>query len=305
MRPAAICLMGPTASGKTGIAVELVERLPLAIISVDSALVFRDMDIGTAKPEADVLARAPHRLVDFLDPAESYSAAAFREDCLGEMAAITRGGEIPFLVGGTMLYFRALQHGIGGLPEADEQVRARLSEQAKEIGWAAMHARLAQIDPQSASKIHPNDPQRIQRALEIYQLTGKTRSQLHAAQTEPRLPHRLLKLAILPPDREQLTSRISMRLKTMFMSGFVDEVRALRERGDLNLDMPSMRSVGYRQVWGYLDGDYGYDEMVEKAVHATRQLAKRQMTWLRSEKALVAISSAADAELAIRQFLNE
>lgn len=286
--PPAIFLMGPTASGKTDVAVRLVRDLPCEIISVDSALIYRGMDIGTAKPEAAVLARAPHRLIDILDPAESYSAARFREDALREMADISGAGRIPLLAGGTMLYFRALQYGLSELPEADAITRERLEGEARRLGWEAMHARLAQVDPASAARIHPNDPQRVQRALEIYELTGEPMSLMQARQRQEELPYRLIKIALMPEDRAALHARIAWRFDDMLARGFIAEVENLRARGDLTLQMPSMRAVGYRQVWEYLDGKYDFEQMRHKGIVATRQLAKRQLTWLRGEKDFLA-----------------
>ena len=282
--PPCLFLMGPTASGKTDLAVALVEALPCEIVSVDSALVYRGMDIGTAKPDAETLARAPHRLIDFLDPAESYSAARFRADALCEIRSILAAGRVPLLVGGTMLYFRALQYGLSELPSADATVRARLDAWAAREGWSALHAYLQQVDPVSAARIHPNDPQRLQRALEVFELTGRPLSSFHAQGRAGDFDYRLLKLGLVPRDRALLHARIAARFETMLAAGLVDEVKALRARGDLDISMPSMRSVGYRQVWEYLDGNYDYATMVTKGVAATRQLAKRQLTWLRSEK---------------------
>ncbi len=279
--------MGPTASGKTDLAIALAERLPVSLVSVDSAMVYRGMDIGTAKPEAELLARVPHRLIDILDPVQAYSAARFREDALREMQAITATGRIPLLVGGTMLYFRALQQGLASLPSADAGVRAALEREAANRGWAALHARLAEVDPVSAGRIHPNDPQRIQRALEVYQLSGvpltdwyrRSREQGEAAG----LGYRAVKLVVAPPDRAVLRERIARRFGQMLEAGFLDEVAALRARGDLTPELPSMRAVGYRQAWAYLAGETDHAAMVHRAVTATRQLAKRQFTWLRSE----------------------
>lgn len=275
--------MGPTASGKTDLAVRLVEELPCEIISVDSALVYRGMDIGTAKPDASLLAKAPHRLIDIIDPVESYSAADFRSDALREMQAITAAGKIPLLVGGTMLYFRALLRGLSNLPSADEAVRERIENQAREQGWAAMHERLAAIDPGSAARIHPNDPQRIQRALEVYEVTGKNLSQHFEKQQNSDFPYQVLHFAITTSDRAILHERIAKRFHQMLERGFMNEVELLYARGDLHLDLPSMRTVGYRQALKYLMGGYTYNDMVDKSIIATRQLAKRQMTWLRSE----------------------
>lgn len=285
-RPLAIFLMGPTASGKTDLAVELVRKLPVEIISVDSALVYRGMDIGTAKPGPEVLAEAPHRLINILDPAEAYSAARFREDALRHMAEITAAGRIPLLVGGTMLYFRALQQGMATLPEADPELRARLEAEAEALGWQAMHDRLAKVDPVSAERIHPNDPQRLQRALEVYELSGVPLSELWAQQQGDTLPYRTMKLAVAPDDRAELHQRIALRFRLMLEQGLIEEVEALYRRGDLRPELPSIRCVGYRQVWQYLAGELSYEEMVEKGITATRQLAKRQFTWLRSEENL-------------------
>ncbi|MBK1718819.1 tRNA (adenosine(37)-N6)-dimethylallyltransferase MiaA [Thiocystis violacea] len=282
-RPWAILLMGPTASGKTALAVQLVERLPCEIISVDSAMIYRGMDIGTAKPEPEILARAPHRLVDILDPTESYSTARFREEALAAMTEIRRRGRIPLLVGGTMLYFRALQQGLAKLPSADPDVRVALLEEAERIGWVAMHARLVAVDPQGGARIHPNDPQRIQRALEVHALTGRAMSDLIEAAESERFPFRLLKLARAPSERSSLHERIERRFGSMLELGLVDEVSALWSRGDLHPDLPSMRCVGYRQVLKYLLGECNWDDMRYRGLVATRQLAKRQMTWLRSE----------------------
>jgi len=281
--PPAVFLMGPTAGGKTDLAVELVRCLPMEIVSVDSALVYRGMDIGTAKPGPEVLAQAPHRLIDFLDPGEAYSAARFRDDTLREMEDIRAAGRVPLLVGGTMLYFRALEHGLSELPAADEELRVRLEREAAERGWEVMHARLAEVDPDAAARIHPNDPQRIQRALEVYELTGRSLTTLCAEAVPEPFPYRAIKLAVAPPDRAELHRRIAVRFRTMLEHGFISEVEALRARGDLNPDLPAMRAVGYRQVWNFLAGQCSYEEMVERGIVATRQLAKRQFTWLRAD----------------------
>ena len=283
--PPAIFLMGPTASGKTDLAVALIEELPCDIISVDSAMIYRGMDIGTAKPDAATLARAPHRLIDILDPAQNYSAAQFRADALREMAEITARGRVPLLVGGTMLYFRALQKGLSDLPSAQPEVRARLDAEAREHGWQHMHQRLAAVDPTAAQRIHPNDPQRIQRALEVYELTGRSMTELCLAEQGAAipLPYRLLKIAVAPQDRAVLHGRIDTRFRTMLDKGFLAEVERLYDRGDLHTGLPSMRAVGYRQVWAYLAGQMNYAEMVENAITASRQLAKRQLTWLRGQ----------------------
>ncbi|MET0106346.1 MAG: tRNA (adenosine(37)-N6)-dimethylallyltransferase MiaA [Sedimenticola sp.] len=281
--PLAIFLMGPTASGKTDLAIALTEHLPCDIISVDSALVYRGMYIGTAKPSAEELARAPHRLIDICDPSESYSAAQFREDALREMAEITAAGRIPLLVGGTMLYFRALQYGLSELPAANAAIRARLEQDAALHGWQGMHERLAAVDPAAASRIHPNDPQRIQRALEVYEITGKSLTELQDRDGEQKLPYRLLKLVRAPREREVLHQRIADRFHKMLAQGFEEEVRGLLQQGSLVPDMPSMRSVGYRQMLKYLLGEWDRETMIEKGIVATRQLAKRQFTWLRAD----------------------
>ncbi|MBY4677056.1 tRNA (adenosine(37)-N6)-dimethylallyltransferase MiaA [Marinobacterium arenosum] len=274
--------MGPTASGKTQLAMDLYDRLGCEIVSVDSAMVYRGMDIGTAKPDADTLARYPHRLIDLLDPSESYSAADFRRDALREIDQIHAAGRIPLLAGGTMLYFQALQNGLANLPSADEQVRAELLAEAQRLGWPAMHERLRRIDPQSAARLKPNDSQRLQRALEVHRLTGRTLTELWAEQQQQKLPFPVVSLAVMPPERAELHRRIAERFQLMLAQGFIDEVRTLWERGDLNLQMPSIRCVGYRQVWQYFAGEWDHDTMVDKAIIATRQLAKRQVTWLRS-----------------------
>jgi tRNA dimethylallyltransferase len=282
--PPAIFLMGPTAAGKTGLAVFLAQRLPLGVISVDSAMVYRGMDIGTAKPSRELLDRVPHRLLDIRDPTEPYSAAQFRVDALREMADITAAGKVPLLVGGTMLYFRALQQGLAPMPAAKPDLRASLEADAARAGWAAMHRRLAEVDPEAAARIHPHDPQRIQRALEVYQLTGQPISRLQRqAQGERPFPYRILKLVLAPADRGELHARIEQRFRTMLDEGFEGEVRHLWSRGDLSLELPSMRAVGYRQMLKYLIGEYTYAHMLERVVVATRQLAKRQLTWLRVE----------------------
>jgi tRNA dimethylallyltransferase len=280
--PPAIFLMGPTAAGKTALAIALAEHYSCEIISVDSALVYRGMDIGTAKPDAETLKRAPHRLIDMLDPAEPYSAARFRDDALAEMADITRRGKVPLLVGGTMMYFKFLRDGAADLPQADESVRQRLLAQAEDIGWPAMHARLAKVDPEAARRLEPMDSQRIQRALEVYEVSGKTLTQHWQEQNHQPLPYHVVNLAVCPPERKQLHQRIAERFKLMLAEGFLEEVRQLHQRGDLDVSMPSVRAVGYRQAWDYLEGQCDYDDMVERGIIATRQLAKRQITWLRS-----------------------
>ncbi len=275
--------MGPTASGKTGLAVELVERFPLDIISVDSALVYRGMDIGTAKPDAATLARAPHRLVDIRDPSEPYSAADFREDALREMADITANDRVPLLVGGTMLYYRALLEGLSELPAADPAVRERLAARAADRGWPALHAELARSDPEAAARIEPTDPQRIQRALEVLELSGRPLSELQRNERREPPPYRFLKIVVCPADRSELHRRIALRFDQMMAEGFEDEARALHARVDLSADLPAVRAVGYRQALAWLDGAYDRDTLREKVLAATRQLAKRQLTWLRRE----------------------
>ena len=307
--PPAIFLMGPTASGKTDLAIALCEHLPCEIISVDSAMVYRGMDIGTAKPSAEELARAPHRLIDICDPAETYSAADFRRDALAAMAEIAAAGRIPLLVGGTMMYFKALLHGMSGLPAASPELRRLLEKQAEDLGWDALHRELQAKDPIAAKRIHPNNRQRLLRALEVLRLTGRPISEFwqadessaagkpvsgHGGDIEdytyftrwqadetPSLPYTVVQLAMMPPERRVLHERIRLRFLKMLEAGFLDEVRALMLREDLHPDLPSMRCVGYRQAWSYLSGEDDYDTFVSKGVAATRQLAKRQLTWLR------------------------
>jgi tRNA dimethylallyltransferase len=274
--------MGPTASGKTGVAVELYSKLPVEIISVDSALVYRDMDIGTAKPDAETLAKAPHHLIDIIDPTSAYSAANFRTDALRLMADITARGKIPLLVGGTMLYFKALQGGLSGLPEANPEVRARLDARAALIGWPAMHEKLALVDAETAVRLQPNDAQRIQRALEVFEITGESMTALYAKQTSEALPYKLLKIALVPSDRKVLHERIALRFDQMLAAGFIDEVNALKAKySELTPDSTSMRCVGYRQALEHLAGEFDAAELRDRGIFATRQLAKRQLTWLR------------------------
>ncbi len=279
-KPLAIFLMGPTASGKTDLAIQLRQQLPVEVISVDSALIYRGMDIGTAKPSKAELALAPHRLIDICDPAESYSAANFRTDALREMQEISAQGKIPLLVGGTMLYYKALLEGLSPLPSADEKVRSEIEAKAALIGWGGLHQELSKIDPISAQRINPNDSQRINRALEVFYLTGKTLTELTAQKGEA-LPYDILQFAIAPEQREVLHLRIEQRFHKMIELGFQQEVEKLYRRPDLNENLPSIRCVGYRQMWEYLRGDYNHDEMVFRGICATRQLAKRQITWLR------------------------
>ena len=280
IKPKAIFLMGPTASGKTALAIALRQKLPVDIISVDSALIYRGMDIGTAKPDATEQSLAPHRLIDILDPAFPYSVADFRRDALNAMEEITAAGRIPLLVGGTMLYFKALLEGLSPLPSANSDVRAEIEKKAAEQGWEAIHKELALVDPVAAQRIHPNDPQRLSRALEVYLISGKTMTELTKISGES-LPYDVYQFAIAPKDRNVLHQRIEARFKQMLTCGFEDEVKALYERGDLHEDLPSVRCVGYRQMWSYLSGEIDYDEMVYRGICATRQLAKRQITWLR------------------------
>lgn len=281
--PAVIFLMGPTAAGKSSVALELVRHLPCDIISVDSALVYRGMDIGTAKPAPEVLGRVPHRLVDIRDPARSYSAADFRADALGEIRHSIAAGRIPLLVGGTMLYFRALQFGLSRLPSADTAVRRRLQESAQRDGWGVLHERIREIDPDTARRVHPNDRQRILRALEVYEIEGKNWTTLCDAPHTDGFPYRVVKVVLAPSRRDVLHRRIARRFDQMLARGLIDEVAGLCRRGDLSVDMPSMRAVGYRQVWNYLAGQGSYEHMRECAVAATRQFAKRQYTWLKRE----------------------
>lgn len=278
--PPAIFLMGPTASGKTALAIELAQTENCEIISVDSALIYRGMDIGTAKPDAQELARAPHRLIDILDPAESYSVAQFRHDALENMQAITAKGKTPLLVGGTMMYYKALVDGISELPEANKQVRAQITSEVAQQGWDALHQQLQQIDPVSAARIHPNDPQRLMRAIEVYRVSGKTLTELTQSKCSS-IPYNTVQLAIAPEKRDVLHQRIEQRFDMMLSAGFQQEVEALKNREDLHLDLPSMRCVGYRQMWQYLDGELDFEEMRYRGIVATRQLAKRQLTWLR------------------------
>ena len=279
--PPAIFLMGPTASGKTAAAVELAQQLPVELISVDSALVYREMNIGTAKPDAATLAAAPHQLIDIIDPTDVYSAAAFRADALRLMQEITARGNIPLLVGGTMLYFRALRFGLSDLPQADDEIRAEIEEQAARLGWPRMHDELARIDSATAARLKPNDAQRIQRALEIYRVSGQPMSLLLSQQESYQLPYELIPLALTPSDRKQLHHRIETRFADMLKQGLLDELEDLQRKYVLNSEMASMRCVGYRQAWQYLKGDIDKNDLLDQGIAATRQLAKRQLTWLR------------------------
>jgi tRNA dimethylallyltransferase len=305
--PPAIFLMGPTAAGKTDLALELARTLPCELISVDSALIYRGMDIGTAKPDKAILAEFPHRLIDIRDPAESYSAAEFRADALAAMAEITARGRIPLLVGGTMLYYKALLEGLADMPGADPAVRAELEARAQAEGWQALHRELEAVDPESAARIHPNDPQRLIRALEVYRLGGMTMTALRqrqAAQNPPgdtpgagHFPYTVAHLAIAPAQRQVLHARIAQRFQSMLEQGFVEEVERLRQRSDLHAGLPSIRAVGYRQVWDYLEGRLDQAQMRERGIIATRQLAKRQFTWLRSWPDLYWLDSLASDNL--------
>lgn len=280
-QPPVICLMGPTASGKTALAMALQEALPCDIVSVDSALIYRDMDIGTAKPTKVELAQYPHRLIDLRDATESYSAADFCRDALAEIAEIRSNNRIPLLVGGTMMYFKSLIEGISPLPAANADIRQEIDKEALEKGWQAMHDQLADIDPVSAERIHPNDPQRITRALEVYRLTSNTLTQLTQIKGD-KLSGNVLQLAITPKERSTLHERIALRYQQMIDMGFEQEVIQLKSRSDLHEDLPSIRCVGYRQMWQYLEGEFDFDEMIFRGICATRQLAKRQLTWLRN-----------------------
>ncbi len=280
--PPAIFLMGPTACGKTDLAVTLAARFPLEVVSVDSALVYRDMDIGTAKPDAATLAACPHHLIDIVAPTETYSAGRFRADALALMADIVARGSVPLLVGGTMLYFKALKDGLDALPKADPAIRAELLARAAAEGYPALHAELARFDPASAARIQANDSQRIQRALEVYRVSGRPLSELRSGAGNAALPYRLIEIALMPSDRAALHKRIEARFRAMLAAGFLAEVRYLRERYALTPDMTAMRSVGYRQAWRFLDGEIDEIQLYETGAAATRQLAKRQITWLRS-----------------------
>jgi tRNA dimethylallyltransferase len=282
IRPQAIFLMGPTASGKTGVAVELAQQFPVELISVDSALVFRDMDIGTAKPDAATLARAPHHLIDIIDPTEAYSAAAFRKDALRLMADINARGKVPLLVGGTMLYYKALREGLSPLPQADATLRAELDAEIAQHGIEALHAKLAEVDAETAARLHSTDTQRVQRAMEIYRASGKPMSELIKQQEQDPLPYDLLSIALIPSDRSVLHDRIASRFEKMLSEGLVDELRSLRGKYPLQREMTSMRCVGYRQSWEFMEGEIDEAGLMEKGIAATRQLAKRQLTWLRS-----------------------
>ncbi len=281
--PPAIFLMGPTASGKSKLAVQLAQALNGEIISVDSALVYRGMDIGTAKPTLEERQGIPHHLIDILDPKQIFSTGQFKSQALALMAQITERGCLPILVGGTMLYFNALSGGLAALPEANPHIRAQLDDELLRLGKAALHQRLAKVDPAAAARIHPNDPQRIQRALEVYEITGKPLSAYFTDEAKAQLPYRIIKLIVTPQERKVLHELIAQRFVSMVEAGFIEEVEALYQRGDLSEKIPSIRAVGYRQIWAYLNGEYDKLTMIEKGIAATRQLAKRQFTWLRRE----------------------
>ena len=288
--------MGPTAAGKTELALDIVNRFPVEIISVDSALVYRGMDIGTAKPSAEILSKYPHHLVNIIDPTDSYSVGAFRTDALRLMADITARGKVPLLVGGTMLYFKGLEQGLADLPTADLAIRAQLEREADQYGLTHLHERLKKIDPVSATRIHINDPQRLQRALEVYEITGKSLTELTEVAPN-KLPYRIIKLILSPFNRAVLHQRIAKRYNSMVEVGFLDEAKVLFNREDCHPDLPSIRAVGYRQAWSHLSGEYDLDMMIDKAIIATRQMAKRQLTWLRSQPDGVWFDSGVDIPL--------
>jgi tRNA dimethylallyltransferase len=295
-KPKVIFLMGPTASGKTALAIEMATQHNCEIISVDSALIYRDMDIGSAKPSLQELQLAPHKLIDILDPSESYSAADFRRDALLAIEDIVSRGKTPILVGGTMMYFKALLEGLSPLPAADNGIRQQILAQAQTQGWDALHQELCDIDPVAGERIHPNDPQRLSRALEVYRISGKTMTELTQTKSAA-LPYDVVQFAIAPTDRKILHQLIAKRFNMMLEQGFIEEVARLKARNDLHLELPSMRCVGYRQCWQYLDNEFDHTTMVEKATAATRQLAKRQLTWLRSWPDLQWLESGAEGNL--------
>jgi tRNA dimethylallyltransferase len=299
--------MGPTACGKTEVAVQLARALPCEIISVDSAQIYRGMDIGTAKPGAQLLEQAPHHLIDIVEPHESYSAARFRDDALALMREITERERIPLLVGGTMLYFQALTEGLNELPEADPVIRQAIDIMAEDEGWPAVHAKLERVDPETAARLDPNDAQRIQRALEVYYLTERPMSELLKKPKYVYFPYTPIKIALVPRDRERLHQRIAQRFQAMVRAGLIEELARLREQYGLEADMPSMRCVGYRQAWNYLEGQIGYAQFLEQGIAATRQLAKRQLTWLRSMEGVTEFDCFAEnvAELVLEYIRRE
>jgi len=299
-----IFLMGATATGKTDLAIEIAKRFPVELISVDSALIYRHMNIGTAKPDTEILSETPHFLIDIIDPAENYSAWDFVQDASQLIQQINQRGNIPLLVGGTMMYYHALEHGLNELPQADPAMRAKLNNEAGKIGWKAMHEKLAAIDPASANRIKTSDSQRIQRALEVFYISGQSLSELQNRVSEG-ADLEITRIILNAGDRAHLHRRIAQRFEAMIENGFIDEVADLKKRGDLNLEMPSMRCVGYRQIWQYLDGNTNRDEMIHKAVVATRQLAKRQMTWLRKQPQNFAFDCLNFQREAIFEALNE
>ena len=304
-KPRVLFIMGPTASGKTDLGLRLAAHRDIALISVDSALIYRQMDIGTAKPDAQTLRQYPHALIDILDPTEAYSAADFVEDATREIENALEQNKLPVLVGGTILYFKALAEGLAKLPEANPELRAQLEAEAAEKGWPAMHAKLAELDPLSGTRLKPLDSQRIQRALEVVLLTGRSIESFWQEQAEKVLPWDLLPLALMPMDRAELHRRIALRYDLMLEQGFKAEVETLRARGDLHLGMPSMRCVGYRQMWRHLDGELTESEMVDKAVVATRQLAKRQMTWLRGWDGAICVDPLDKSQDLVAQTLRQ
>ncbi len=299
-----IFLMGATATGKSGLAVEIAKRFPVELISVDSALIYRGMNIGTAKPDARLLAETPHFLIDIIDPTEYYSAWNFVEDARQLIQQIIQRGNLPLLVGGTMMYYHALENGLNELPQADPAIRATLDAEAGRVGWAAMHEKLATVDPLSASRIKPGDSQRIQRALEVFEICGQSLSDIHNKRSEG-FDREVMRIILNADDRVRLHQRIEQRFLAMIAQGLIDEVALLKKRGDLNLDMPSMRCVGYRQVWQYLEGSSNREEMIDQAIAATRQLAKRQMTWLRKLSQKHAFDCARYSQNDIFELLNE
>jgi tRNA dimethylallyltransferase len=309
MTTAAILLMGPTASGKSALALELARHFPVEIVSVDSAQVYRGMDIGTAKPDAATRAQVPHHLLDLIDPTESYSAARFCDDALAAMHGIVARGRVPLLVGGTMLYFKALREGLSALPQANAELRAEITEQAAREGWPALHAELARVDRETAARLDPNDSQRIERALEIYRVSGEPMSALlaraQATETARDAAFRYVPIALLPSDRAVLHQRIAQRFDAMLAAGLVEEVAQLRARYALAPEMPSMRCVGYRQAWQHLDGEYYRTELRERGIYATRQLAKRQLTWLRQTQAEHFECLAADVATSVQKHIEQ